>query len=359
MAAGSQHAVDFIVETLRREPAGTVTLCALGPMTNLASAFARAPDVVPRVARIVAMGGGRSEGGNITPVAEFNVYADPHAARAVFGAGVPIVLHPLDVTHRAVTSDDRIAAFRALGTRAGTAVAEMLAFAQAFDMERYGADGGPLHDPNVIAFLSARRSTAGRLVNVEVETESELTMGQTVVDWWGATDRPRNVHYITEVDDTALFALLVERIGRLRGCAGGRVRSSRRCRIRLENDGPSALHWRGRRRAGSARHTEESDLTHHAPAARAATPAGAFVPLRGNATATLLSAILASLDDDKAEDIVTIPLAGKSEMADHMVIASGRSSRQVSAIAEHLADRLKQDAASSRAPRARISATGC
>jgi purine nucleosidase len=216
MEAGSQHAVDFIVETLRREPAGTVTLCALGPMTNIASAFARAPDVVARVARIVAMGGGRSEGGNITPVAEFNVYADPHAARAVLGAGVPIVLHPLDVTHRAVTSDDRIAAFRALGTRAGTAVAEMLAFAQAFDMERYGAAGGPLHDPNVIAFLVRPEIYRGRLVNVEVETESELTMGQTVVDWWGATDRPRNVHYITEVDDTALFALLVERIGRLR-----------------------------------------------------------------------------------------------------------------------------------------------
>ena len=88
---------------------------------------------------------------------------------------------------------------------------------------------------------------------------------------------------------------------------------------------------------------KESPLTHHAPAARAATPAGAFVPLPGEHDSSLLSAVLASLEDDKAEDIVTIPLAGKSEMADHMVIASGRSSRQVAAIAEHLADRLKQD----------------
>jgi purine nucleosidase len=215
MQAGAQHAVDFIVETLRRETAGTVTLCALGPMTNIALAFERAPDVVARVARIVAMGGGRSEGGNITPVAEFNIYADPHAAQAVFASGVPIVLHPLDVTHRAVTSSDRIAAFRALGTRPGNAVAEMLAFAQAFDMERYGSDGGPLHDPNVIAFLIRPEIYRGRFVNVEVETVSELTMGQTVVDWWGATERPRNVHYITEVDDTAFFSLLVERIGRL------------------------------------------------------------------------------------------------------------------------------------------------
>jgi purine nucleosidase len=215
MEPAAQHAVDFIIETLRREPAGTVTLCALGPMTNLALAFEQAPDVVPRVARIVAMGGGRSEGGNITPVAEFNIYADPDAAKAVLASGVPIVLHPLDVTHRAVTSGHRIAAFRGLGTRVGSAVAELLAFAQAFDMERYGTDGGPLHDPNVIAFLIRPEIYRGRFVNVEVETESELTMGQTVVDWWGATERPRNVHYITEVDDAALFSLLVERIGRL------------------------------------------------------------------------------------------------------------------------------------------------
>lgn len=215
IAAREAHAVDFLVETLRAEPAGTVTLCVLGPMTNIALAFARAPEVVPRVARIVAMGGGRFEGGNITPVAEFNIFADPHAAQAVLHAGVPVVLHPLDVTHGARTSRQRIEAFRALGTRVGAAVAEMLAFAQVYDMERYGADGGPLHDPNVIAWLIRPDLYQGRDVNVEVETGSELTMGQTVIDWWGATNRPRNVHVVREVDDAALFDLLVERIGRL------------------------------------------------------------------------------------------------------------------------------------------------
>jgi purine nucleosidase len=209
------HAVDFLIDTLRSEPAGSVTLCTLGPLTNIALAFAKAPDIPSRVARIVGMGGGRSEGGNITPVAEFNIYADPHAAQAVFRAGVPVVLHPLDVTHRAVTSRDRVAAFRDLGTPAGAAVAAMLAFAQTYDMERYGAEGGPLHDPNVIAWLLAPELYRGRDVNLEVETASELTMGQTVVDWWGATDRPKNVHFIREVDDAAFFALLVERIGRL------------------------------------------------------------------------------------------------------------------------------------------------
>ena len=91
----------------------------------------------------------------------------------------------------------------------------MLAFAQTYDMERYGAEGGPLHDPNVIAWLIRPDLYAGRDVNVEVETGSELTMGQTVIDWWGATSRPKNAHVVREVDDDAFFALLVERIGRL------------------------------------------------------------------------------------------------------------------------------------------------
>ena len=81
----------------------------------------------------------------------------------------------------------------------------MLTFAQTYDMERYGADGGPLHDPNVIAWLIRPELYAGRDVNVEVETGSELTMGQTVIDWWGATDRPRNVHVVREVDDAGVF----------------------------------------------------------------------------------------------------------------------------------------------------------
>jgi purine nucleosidase len=209
------HAVQFIAETLRREPAGSVTICALGPMTNLALAFALAPDVRSRVARIVSMGGGRFEGGNITPVAEFNIFADPHAAQAVLKAGIPVVMHPLDATHHALTSRNRVAAFRDLGTRPGIAVADMLSFAEVYDMERYGAEGGPLHDPNVIAWLLHPEIYRGRDVNLEVETGSDLTMGQTVVDWWGATDRRKNVHYVREVDDTAFFELLVRRIGRL------------------------------------------------------------------------------------------------------------------------------------------------
>ncbi len=209
------HAADYIVRTLRDEPAGTVTLATLGPLTNLALAFAKAPDVIARLQRIVAMGGGAFEGGNTTPVAEFNILVDPHAAQAVFRAGAPVVLHPLDATHKVLTKAARVAGFRDLGTRVGAAVAELLDFYERFDQAKYGADGGPLHDPNVIAWMLAPQLYAGRDVNLEVETGSELTMGQTVVDWWGVTDRPRNVHFIRDVDHDGVFALLLERIGRL------------------------------------------------------------------------------------------------------------------------------------------------
>ena len=176
------HAVDFIVETLRHEPKGSVTLGVLGPMTNIGLAFAMAPDVIPRIARIVAMGGGHSEGGNTTPAAEFNILVDPHAAARVFGSGVPITLMPLDVTHTCRTNAARIAAFRDLGTRPGIAVAEMLEFYDRHDARKYGTEGGPLHDPTVIAWLLAPEIFRGREVNVEIETGSELTMGETVID---------------------------------------------------------------------------------------------------------------------------------------------------------------------------------
>jgi purine nucleosidase len=209
------HAVDFLIETLRREPVKSVTLCTLGPLTNIALAFAKAPELRERVAGIVAMGGAFSEGGNTTPSAEFNVFADPHAAQAVLHAGVPVVLHPLDVTHRCLTRRDRVAAFRDMGTHVGAAVAEMLAYYERFDERKYGTDGGPLHDPNVIAWLLRPEIYRGRDVNVEVETGSELTMGHTAVDWWGVSGRAKNVHFIREIDDGAFFALLTERIARL------------------------------------------------------------------------------------------------------------------------------------------------
>lgn len=210
-----QHAVDFIIETLLKEDSGTVTLCPLGPLTNIALALIREPKIADRIKQIVLMGGGFFEGGNVTPAAEFNIYVDPHAADVVLRSGVAIVMMPLDVTHKALTTANRIAAFRALGTRAGVATAEMLDFFERFDEEKYGTDGGPLHDPCVIAYLLKPELFKGRYCNVTVETTSELTMGMTVIDWWGVTAREKNVLVMRDIDDDGFFDLLIERIGRL------------------------------------------------------------------------------------------------------------------------------------------------
>ena len=215
MPLQTQHAVDFIIDTLRHAPSGTVTLCPLGPLTNIAAAFLKAPDVVDRVQQIVLMGGAYFEVGNITPAAEFNIYVDPEAAEIVFKSGVPLVVMPLDVTHKALTNRARIEAFRGMGTEPGRMVAEWTDFFERFDMQKYGAEGAPLHDPCVIAYLIDPSLFTGRHINVEIETQSELTLGMTVADWWGVTNRPANALFMGGVDADRFYALLIERIGRL------------------------------------------------------------------------------------------------------------------------------------------------
>lgn len=217
-----QHGVDFIIETLRNETAGTVTVCTLGPLTNIATALVKAPDIAGRIRRVVLMGGGLFEGGNITPAAEFNIYVDPQAAAILFGSGVPIVMMPLDVTHKTLTTRARIAAIRALGAPIGHVAAGWLEFFERFDEAKYGTDGGPLHDPNVIAYLLKPDLYSGRHCNVEIETESELTKGMTVADWWGVSGRPRNAFFVRDVDADGFFALLTERLALLGQSEAGR-----------------------------------------------------------------------------------------------------------------------------------------
>ncbi len=215
MVLQSQYAVDYLVEALMTQPAGTITLCALAPLTNVALALIREPRIASRIKQIVAMGGGFFEGGNVTPTAEFNIYVDPHAARLVFEAGIPVTLIPLDCTHQALTTAARVEAFRSMPNRCGPAVAAMLDFFERFDENKYGTDGGPLHDPCVIAWLLQPGLFNGRFVNVSVECQSELTMGMTVVDWWRVTKRPANVTVMRNVDAEGFFGLLTERLGRL------------------------------------------------------------------------------------------------------------------------------------------------
>tara|TARA_B110000977_G_C10994771_1_gene461428 strand:+ start:308 stop:1249 length:942 start_codon:yes stop_codon:yes gene_type:complete len=215
MPLQDQHAVEYIIETLRAHDAGTITLCPLGPLTNIATAFKNAPDIIEKVQEIVLMGGAYFQVGNITPAAEFNIYVDPEAAKIVFDSGVPIVVMPLDVTHKALTTRARVEAFRALGTKVGDMVAAWTDFFERFDKEKYGSEGAPLHDPCVIAYLIQPDLFTGRHVNVEIETVSELTLGMTVADWWRVTDRAPNAMFMGDLDSDGFFALLADRLARL------------------------------------------------------------------------------------------------------------------------------------------------
>ena len=209
------HAVDFIIQTLREHPSGTITLCPLGPLTNIATALTKAPDIAKKIAAIVLMGGAYFEVGNITPTAEFNIYVDPEAADIVFRSGIDITVMPLDVTHKALVTKSRNDAFRALGTQVGNAVAEMTDFFERFDKEKYGSAGAPLHDPCVTAYLIQPELFSGRYINVEIETRSELTRGMSVADWWRVTDRPANATFIGDLDANGFFNLLTIRLSRL------------------------------------------------------------------------------------------------------------------------------------------------
>ena len=215
MPLQDQHGVDFIIDTLRAEPEGSVTLCPLGPLTNIAMAFEKAPDIIPRIRKLVLMGGAYFQVGNITPAAEFNIYVDPEAADIVFRSGAPLTVMPLDVTHKALVTAERNNRFRAIGSHVGIAVAQMTEFFERFDKEKYGSEGAPLHDPCVTAYLVWPELFKGRHVNVEIETQSELTMGMTVADWWGVSGRAPNAMFMGDIDADGFFALLTDRLARL------------------------------------------------------------------------------------------------------------------------------------------------
>jgi purine nucleosidase len=208
------HAVDFIIETLHAQEADTVTLVPTGPLTNIAAAFAKDPKVVSKVRRLVIMGGAMREGGNISPSAEFNILVDPHAADRVFSCGRPITALGLDVTHQVLTTRERVKQIRALENPVADAVAGMLKFFNRHDMKKYGSEGAPLHDPCTVAWLLRPQLFEGKDVNISVETQSELTMGNTAIDFWHVTDRPVNAHWIHSVDADGFYTLLTKRLSR-------------------------------------------------------------------------------------------------------------------------------------------------
>lgn len=210
----SKHAVDYIIQTLLDADDASITLAPVGPLTNIGTAIAKEPAILPKIEEIVLMGGAMREGGNRTPSAEFNILVDPDAADIVFRCGRPITQMGLDVSHQVLSTKDRVERIKALENPVATATAGMLSFFDRFDTEKYASKGAPLHDPCTIAWLLEPGLFKGKDCNVSIETQSELTLGHTAVDFWHVTDRPINVHWIYSVDADGFYELLTERLAR-------------------------------------------------------------------------------------------------------------------------------------------------
>ncbi len=209
-----QHAVDFIVETLLAADEDSVTLVPTGPLTNIGTAIQREPSILTSVRKIVLMGGAMREGGNRSPSAEFNILVDPHAADIVFKCGRPIVAMGLDVSHQVLSTRERVDRIKALGNPVAEATAGMLGFFHRHDTNKYGSEGAPLHDPCTVAYLLMPELFQSKACNVSVETQSELTIGHTAVDFWQVTDRPINCSWVHTVDADGFYELLIERLAR-------------------------------------------------------------------------------------------------------------------------------------------------
>jgi purine nucleosidase len=209
-------APDAIIELVMSRPPGTVTLCCLAPLTNIALAMASEPALAAHLAGIVLMGGSMSEAGNITPAAEFNFYVDPEAAAQVFASGAPITMIPLDCTHQALLTDTRLEVLRAAATPVGTAFYHLLEWNKRFDRAKYGWPGGPLHDATVTAFLLSPGLFAGRHVRVDIECSSRLTLGASVIDWWSVRGKASNALVLRSIDADGYFSLIFQRLLRLK-----------------------------------------------------------------------------------------------------------------------------------------------
>jgi inosine-uridine nucleoside N-ribohydrolase len=208
-----EHAVDFLARQIR-EREGRVTLVPIGPLTNIALLLALAPDARPE--RIVLMGGSVGEG-NRTPAAEFNVWADPEAARSVFESGIDVTMIGLDVTHKALLTEDDADALRGAG-RVGKAAAELLDFYRRFHRANYpDLAGSPLHDPVAVAHVVDPGLVETKPASIEVDCGWEQGRGRTNVDWRGRLEaREPNATVGLGIDNAAFVKLLTERIGSLR-----------------------------------------------------------------------------------------------------------------------------------------------
>ncbi|KLK91302.1 nucleoside hydrolase [Microvirga vignae] len=209
----AEHAVSFLIRTTRNaaEVGDPITICAIGPLTNIALALVQHPDVARGIKQIVSMGGAFTALGHRTPWAEFNIYADPHAAEIVYGSGVPLVIMPLDTTFQALLTRQHIEGIQAAAGAPGRALANLLLAFDRSDIGRFGRPGGPIHDATTIAWLLKPELFQGRKAAIGVQVTGR-TAGYTYADYYGKTDRPPTSTIMHSVDEQGFIDLLFERL---------------------------------------------------------------------------------------------------------------------------------------------------
>lgn len=214
-------AVEFLIATLSgaARDGRRITLCCLGPLTNIAMALRICPEITQGIDRIVMMGGAYREPGNRTMTAEFNMLVDPHAAHVVFASEVPIVALSLDATHQVILQPRHVSRFAAVSGRISAPLTDLMAFWDRNQVARYGSRGGPLHDPLVVIWLLAPGFFKTTPARIFIESESELCMGQTVADWYGKSGLPPNADIVTQVDAAGVIEFLLDRLARYAGGA--------------------------------------------------------------------------------------------------------------------------------------------
>ena len=211
----AEHGVNWMVRTIMDAPEGDITVCTLGPMTNLAMAMTMEPRIIPRIREVVLMGGGFFEGGNATPAAEFNIYVDPHAAHKVFASGVPVTMAGIDCTYTAQMTPEWLGRLRETGSRAAIEAANLADFFRIYGSHKFPTEARPIHDACVTGYLLAPEIFEQRQCHVTVDISSPVTIGMTVVDWWHVTGETRNCNVLRRIDPDPFFELMLERIGSL------------------------------------------------------------------------------------------------------------------------------------------------
>ncbi|XID90771.1 nucleoside hydrolase [Paenibacillaceae bacterium WGS1546] len=201
------HAVDFIISALR-ESEGDVTLVAVGPLTNIALALRKAPDIAGRLQEIVVMGGAFF--GNKTPAAEFNIYNDPEAAKVVFECGAPLTMIGLELTHQAVATPQWLAEVARLPGAVPGFVTDLYRFVTESYKKVYGMDGAPIHDACCVAYCIDPDMITTKRCNVVIETRGEFTSGMTVIDRGGVTGRAPNVNVADKLNGGRFWPMLLE-----------------------------------------------------------------------------------------------------------------------------------------------------